>query len=281
MTESNHQGDMRARGLALADEGRHADAIAVFESAIKAGETSLRFDLGNSLAYLGRWQEAAEQLRISAESGETDAWFNLGRALEALGEEAAAADAYLHAADAGDHMGSLGLALAARRAGDPDNARAHLRDASTAPSPDIQALAGAIQAVWEWDDTSNPELEARLRESVDLYTPATAALGELLIATDRTEDARRFLEERCFDGDPDACLPLGSLLDTVGDAKAAERAYRQGILNGDANCRLNLGLMLVRRGARHRGEKLIRESASRGDRLAIDYLARGDAAGEE
>lgn len=68
------------------------------------------------------------------------AWFNLGRAIEALSDDEAAAAAYLNAVRAGDDMGRLGLALADRRSGKLETARARLEEASRSSSETTRQL---------------------------------------------------------------------------------------------------------------------------------------------
>lgn len=69
MTRSTETARLIEEALSAVDDGRDADAVPAFEAAIAAGETSLHFELGNSLASIGRWRGAVEHLRISAEGG--------------------------------------------------------------------------------------------------------------------------------------------------------------------------------------------------------------------
>ena len=263
------------RGYDLAEAGRHEEAVKAFLAGIAEGEEWLRFNLGNSLAALGRWDEAARQSRMSAEAGEDDAWFNLGEALEAQGLDDSAAEAYSRAADLGDGKGNLGLALAWRRAGDTTSARTELSRALASDSEEVRELARAIDAVWTWEDDSDAGVERTLRQLHPIYTPATPALAELLMATGRTDEALLLLKARCSEGDVDACLPLGNHLDAVDDdADGAERAFRQGIANGDEHCVFNLGAMSVRRRRRTEGLVLIEQARAAGDRFAADYLKK-------
>ena len=67
--------------------------------------------------------------------------------------------------------------------------------------------------MWKWDESKDPRLEPKLRAAVHVYSPATFSLSELLIETGRMSEARGFLQERCAQGELDACLPLAGSWD--------------------------------------------------------------------
>lgn len=259
-------------GCDLADAGRLADAERCFRRAAGLGSATAEFDLGNTLNEQRRLEEAVAAYERAIAGGETDAWLNLGQVLEELGDAGGAMRAYAGAADSGDSNGALSLAFMLRERGDNTAAVARARAAAS----DGNALAAAVVACWDWDETLDPALEPALRAGADLYPSARADLAELLRSTGRVDEARAVLERGAKLGEVEAWLPLGNLyVDELGDPDAAEQAYRTGIAAGDTHCHLNLGLLLAARGDKDGATEQFRLGAAAGDESAAQML-RGE-----
>jgi tetratricopeptide (TPR) repeat protein len=259
-------------GCDLADAGRLGDAERCFVRAAALGSATAEFDLGNTLKDQQRLVEAAAAYERAIAGGENDAWLNLGQVLEELADEDGAMRAYAGAAKRGDSNGALSLAFMLRERGDNAAAAEQARTAAASGN----ALAAAVVASWDWDETLDPTLEPALRAGAEFYPSARANLAELLRSTGRAAEARAVLELGAKRGEVEIWLPLGNLyVDELGDVDAAEQAYRTGIAAGDAHCHLNLGLLLAARGDKDGATEQFRLGAAAGDESAARMLRGG------
>lgn len=162
--------------LALADDGRHAEALRQLERAValRPESTKARHNLGVELRALGRLAESETRLRetLHLDPAYAAAWNNLGVTLAALGrtvearaalERAAALDAQL--ADAAYNLGTLDA-----RAGDIESAIAAF-DRALALEPRHAAarynLAAALHLAGRHDEARRA-LRLALREGFDV-----------------------------------------------------------------------------------------------------------------
>jgi Flp pilus assembly protein TadD len=107
-------------GIALADQGKTADAIQQYERALQLDSNNVdaQNNLGNALASQGRWTEAIphyeQALKLKPDSAE--AHFNLGIALASQGKLAEAVQHYQRALELNPYdaegLNRLGIALA-------------------------------------------------------------------------------------------------------------------------------------------------------------------------
>ena len=252
---------------------RYDDAVVAFRRAVEIGSPARRH-MGYALVNAGRFDEAASAFLEAALAGEPGAWSNLGDVRDWwLHDVAGAREAFRYAADSGDVEGLVQLAFLDRLDGDMAKARAGMERAATGGS----AHARGVLACWDWDDSHDISLEARLREGADHYIDARADLAELLCATGRASEARDLLERAIAAGEAEHWLPLGNIYaDEVGDQEAAEAAYRSGISEGDAWCHYNLALLLLDRGDIAEARGHLDAGGEAGDHKARAALTRLD-----
>lgn len=256
-------------GCDASDDGRHRDAEELFRRAVDLGEQWVWFNVGNELRAQGRLAEAVEAYQRALTAGETDAWLNLGACLEDLGDLMGAMDAYRNAGAAGDLTGHVQLAHLLREHDERDQAVHVLTTAADHGSD----LAAAVLACWEWDQTLDPALEARLRAGAEHYGSARANLADLLRATGRADEALAELERGAATGQSECWLPLGNhLADVAHDTVAAEAAYRAGLQAGDPNCHHNLAVLLLELDRTDEALEHLRAGATAGDALAARTL---------
>lgn len=240
--------DLVERGCELSDAGDHLGALECFLVAADAGSADGAFDAGNEYRKLGRRDEARAMWILATDRGQIDAWYNLGLLLEELGDDAGALAAFRQAAEHGDSKGLMAEAINLHVAGRWKRARRLMKKARRDKRE--RDFVDAITAAWDWEAHRDVTLEPALRRAVELYPSAVAELGELLVATDRVDEAERLLDEACRNGNYDACLPLGLLREQVlHDLDGAEDAYRRGIALGDGHSVDNLAILQEERRA--------------------------------
>ena len=204
-------------GCQMADEGNHAEAVAVFREAAALGSAQASLNMGNSLRAIGADQQAFEAFRDAARAGEETAWLNLaivsldmerwqtavdaareaiatgdekgwgplGVALLELGDEAGAEAAFIESSRTGDSQGMLQYAFFLDERGRYDEALPLVERASAVGDE----MARGILAAWRWIDTRDVSLEQDLRNAPSYVTAAREALADLLLATGRGEEA--------------------------------------------------------------------------------------------
>jgi tetratricopeptide (TPR) repeat protein len=256
-------------GCDLADSGDAGGAEYCFRRASDLGDAGAAFNLGNTLAGQGRFREAVDAYELALERGESDAWLNLGMVLDDLGDLAGAMRAYEQAERAGDSGGAVMLAFALREQGERDAAFEVVERASAAGNE----RAAAVLACWRWCESLDPSLEPALRAGAELYPPARADLGRLLVDTGRVEEGRLVYLQGLELGETESMVPLGNLYaDVLGDDAAAEAAYRAGAELGDTHAHHNLAVLLERHGDLVGAERHFRQAAEGGDTLAAAAL---------
>src|SRR5258708_1031839 len=141
--------DPYAEGLAASGEGRHADAIACFERALRESPDDARvlFALGNTAAALGHAGAAENFFRrvLTQEPGRLEALVNLANLLRRNGRTAEVIALIKPALEVNPELGELWLTLgsALREAGDETRAQAFYQEALRL-SPDNAAALGNL-----------------------------------------------------------------------------------------------------------------------------------------
>jgi tetratricopeptide (TPR) repeat protein len=185
---------------------------------------------GHALVADGDVEQGLACFRRAAAAGSVLGWFDLATCLLDLGRWAQAHAAFASAAHAA-------ATVMVRRATEDDAPVPAAVAPAPAPAP-APAAAPAPRA-------AAPSAEVRLRAEAEHDPAARAALGRLLHASGRVDEARRVLERGTALEERDSWLPLGNLLlDAFDDPVAAVTAYRGGIAAGDVMCHSALGLLL-------------------------------------
>jgi len=141
--------DSYAEGLAASGEGRHADAIACFERALRESPDDARvlFALGNTAAALGHAGAAENFFRrvLTQEPGRLEALVNLANLLRRNGRTAEVIALIKPALEVNPELAELWLTLgsALREAGDETRAQAFYQEALRL-SPDNAAALGNL-----------------------------------------------------------------------------------------------------------------------------------------
>lgn len=143
------------KGVAALDAGRHADAIAALEEALKRnpGDPSTLFALGEAASQIGLHQAAArffqEVLNVAPER--YDATVSLARALAALMRHGDAIEVLRQALSRTPEHAGLWLALgnAVRETGDIDNAVTFYREALRLNPDSIEARGNLADLVFD------------------------------------------------------------------------------------------------------------------------------------
>lgn len=110
-------------GCDLADQGRHAEAVALFSRAIDAGEAWVGLNLGNSYLSLGEVERAIEAYRVGwVEGGEDNAGYNLRDALVDAGRDREAGEVEAELRKRGYPVIQIEDAIAAANSGQTEQA---------------------------------------------------------------------------------------------------------------------------------------------------------------
>lgn len=242
-------------GDTFVQQGRHADAIAVFRSALqlRPDDPPVHNDLGCALVAIGRADEAVPLLEraLRLKPAYSEAHNNLGNALSRVGRgdeaiahyEAAVKLKPTHA----DAHNNLGCELVLK--GRLPEAIAHLEDASRLKPDSVKyrrdlgaafARAGRLpEAIGQWEHVVRLEPAAPV---------AHAALGNALAAVGRWDDAlARFQTAlRLAPADADLHLNLGVALGNLGKTAEAAAEFREAIRlrPGFADAHRNLAQVL-------------------------------------
>jgi tetratricopeptide (TPR) repeat protein len=272
MISSVDADDLVDRGCDLVEAGQPEKAAACFARAEQLGSAIGAFNLGNTLRDLGRTLLAVDAYERAIAGGEDDARLNMGLLLVELGDVAGGTAVLRSGAAAGANGCALALAFELREQGERDAAEEVVAAEAAAGDP----VAAAVLACWRWCRTWDPELEPALRVGAVLFPSCRADLADLLVRTDRLDEALAELQCGAELGEVVCILPLGNLhWDGFGDVDAAELAYRAGVAAGDLHCRTNLGLLLLEeRDDRAGAEVELRRASDDGDALAAQHLRR-------
>jgi Flp pilus assembly protein TadD len=225
-------------GHALADAGRHAEAVGEFRQAVRLdpADPLYRSDLGRALIVLREYAEAEAELREAARLGPDDPVYraDFGRAL-ALGGRPAEAEAEFRQAVRLDganaaYQAGLGRALAVQ--GRYTDAEPALREAVRLDPvhPAYQADLGRVLAA----QGGYTDAEAALREAVRLE-PASPAhhgdLGRALAGAMRHAEAEmEFREAVALEPtNPAYRADLARALAADGQRAEAEREFREAV----------------------------------------------------
>ena len=147
--DKQQNADFYAAGLAAADAGRHADAIACFERALRETPDDARvlFALGNTAAAIGHTGAAENFFRrvLAQEPGRLEALVNLANLLRKSGRTAEVIALIKPVLEINPELAELWLTLgsALREAGDETRAEAFYREALRL-SPDNAAALGNL-----------------------------------------------------------------------------------------------------------------------------------------
>ncbi len=224
--------ELAQKGDALADRGRHIEALRCYEKALKLRPdlVAIRVNAALSLRATGRLAEAIAALRRAAQEHPEIAQIqvNLGSALAARGDTAGAEAAYRAALAADpDHAeahGNLGAALLDRNA--VEAALPHLR----------RATAGGGAGAAHWFNLGNALMKTdALDEAAQCFrnalgadatmTDALVNLGVVNLRSDRLAAAAMCLERALATrpNDPLVLVNLGHARQRCGDIVAARR----------------------------------------------------------
>jgi tetratricopeptide (TPR) repeat protein len=226
--------------LALSDEGRHKDALAIVEDAAVAAEPRVRVARGRVLMHMGDLDGAA-------------------RALDEIAASAKGKDA---------RDAKLARAVVELRRGKASEARAILSRLVDEDPTDAEAQHDlAVAAEAGGDSASAREAYRRAHESMPSMSAAAVGLARLLLTTDAAQAAavcdRALAASTSTSGDDLARLRMlrglarwrsGKPADAVDDLRAAADAARSEPLAADARAALAEALLAAGRPADARTE---------------------------
>ena len=268
------------QGCDFAQSGDHVQAIKLFRKAIARGETWVGLNLGNSYLALNDPGSARAAFESAWHAGgDDDAGFNLACLIENEGDLGQARLVYKRLIQNGYTKAMVEEARQLRDEGDLNEAEALLARAMEESSP-VGDLAAGMLGDLRW--AGRGIIEPLLRRGADVFPPARADLGELLVANDQLDEGLRVLREGAAADEVESMLPLANRLAETGDKKGAADIYRHGFALGDAHAATNLGVMLWADGHRKSARKWIRRGAQRGDDRAQAWIdANPEVTGHE
>ena len=235
--------DFYATGLAAAGEGRHADAIACFEHALREAPDDARvlFALGNTAAAIGHAGAAENFFRrvLAQEPGRLEALVNLANLLRKSGRTADVIALITPAIEIDPERAELWLTLgsALREAGDATRAEAFYREALRL-SPDNAAalgnLADLLADEGHVDDALTLYRHALAREPENAQARLNRAIllflkGELRRGW-RDYEYRLHIKERILIADHGLCLWAGRPADGMSLLVTAEQGIGDQIM---------------------------------------------------
>jgi len=216
----------------------------------------------------GDMDAAEAAYRDAAEAGNAVAAFQLGVILQSRGSYELAAAAYAPAAESGDIEAVLNLAiLLAYELGRPDDAIALLRELALQGDARGWLELGMLYA----HQGGLTEAESVLRKAVDDEPRAHMALGSILSAMDRHEDALASYRAALTHGIDGAWSGVAWELMRLNRLDAAEDAATRGVAALDPGAGAVLGVVLRQRGRFDAAAATFEAAVERGESAWLPY----------
>jgi len=265
---------LSARGAALLDAGRAAQAVEVLRHAVAAGEPNAVELMVQALVAIRDWHTLASWLGPLVEQGHVRFAGALGMALVALGERERGEETLRLAVDCGELAAANDLGILLRDEGRLGEAVDVLDRAATAG--DGQAAANLVEVLLESGDLVGAG-EAAQRYADPARPDTLVALADVRAEQGRHDEAeqcyRRACELRALRGH---IAYGGFLLAVRGDLAGAERELRAAAERGEPGWSGALGRLLFDDGRGEEARPYLEHAAADGDPDAELLLAQLD-----
>ncbi|MCC7167135.1 MAG: tetratricopeptide repeat protein [Rhodospirillales bacterium] len=242
---------LKARGNALAEQGRLEEAMALYRQALELQPdlSQAWFNLGTLAAHLGRTDEAQDALEKATQTDPTNraAWNSLGILLagQVRSDEAERAFAAAIAADPADPQGHYNRAVLDKAEGRTESAMAGFAQVIALDPDHVDARTNLGVLLLAADDLDGAETQFRI--AVRLAPDRAHVhhnMGNLWRRRHRPEAAEAF-HRKALACDPTliaARVNLGRSLDELGRLGQAEASFRQALADQPDHVEALIGL---------------------------------------
>ncbi|MGA5894776.1 hypothetical protein [Streptomyces venetus] len=263
--------DTVALARAAQRRGRRKVAAALYERALRAGNTEVRPELAGLAEGVGDTTTAKELYEAAWHDDRLARW-ELVRLRETTGEPGRAEELAHEAANQGDSTALTRLARLRQEAGDEEGAQRLTRNAAARGK--IRTFAGLARSREEVGDREGAESLAFLALN---QTGSTYALSELAGMREKAGDgeaAEHLVLAAAGRGKVRPAIRLAGMRRQAGDREGAARALDLAAGSGSIFALTELARLMRRWGENEEAERFLRSAVDRGSMFALTELAR-------